>query len=183
MIAEQGKEDQIVTEQAILRQVSRETTWAEIRELKLIDRLMAFMDRGWCPPVGYAAIQIGVPLRMAIYLPSRISRGDSKTPIVLVNPVITERKNPKPMQKEGCMSIPWQRQATWRYDEITYSHDLADGTRTFTKAQGFEAAVIQHEIDHMDGVLNLDRVKKPVLPGVNDTCSCGSGKKFKRCCR
>lgn len=175
--------DKIVTDLSVLEQRSCETSWPEIEKLSLIPRLMALLDRGWCPAVGYAAIQIGVPLRMALYVPARIEYGKSKEPIVLVNPTITSKRNIKPFHKEGCMSLPDQRQATWRYDEIVFSHDLANGTRTFTTVQGFEAAVIQHEVDHMDGILNLERVKKPVTPGVNDTCSCGSGKKFKRCCR
>lgn len=175
--------DDIVTDTRILYQISKETSWDEVHSLNLISRILDVLDRGWCPAVGYAAIQIGVPLRMALYIPWRIDRTKTKEPVVLVNPTITTRKNLKPIWKEGCMSLPNQRQATWRHDEINFSHDLIDGTRTFTTVKGYEAAVIQHEIDHMDGILNLERVKKPVTPGVNDTCLCGSGKKFKRCCR
>lgn len=174
--------DPIVTDPAVLAQVSRSTSWEEVQALGLVPRLMQILNRGWCPSVGYAAIQIGIPLRMALYVPARISRGESKNPVVLINPVILSKKNIKPFQKEGCMSIPNQRQATWRYDEVVLTSDTSGKPMTFT-VQGFEAAVIQHEIDHMDGILNLQRVKKPVEPGANDTCGCGSGLKFKRCCR
>lgn len=176
--------DEIVRDLTILRQVSRPTTWAEVQELHLVDRLMALIRNrsGWVQSVGYAAIQIGIPLRMALYVPYEIDRSQSKTPVVLVNPVITMHSDLKPFQKEGCMSIPDQRQATWRWDKILVSHDLESGVRTFTEFQGFTAAVIQHEIDHMDGILNLERVTKPKTPGVNDACHCGSGFKFKRCC-
>lgn len=173
--------DPIVTDRAVLTQVSRPTTWAEVQELGLIPRLMQILNRGWCPSVGYSAIQIGVPLRMALYVPARISQGASKNPVVLINPVITSKKYVMPFHKEGCMSIPDQRQATWRYNEVIFTSDTSDKPITRTVV-GFEAAVIQHEIDHMDGILNLQRVTKPAIPGVNDRCGCGSGQKFKRCC-
>lgn len=175
--------DAIVTDRAVLAQVSRPTTWAEVQELGLIPRLMQLLNRGWCPSVGYAAIQIGVPVRMALYVPARIDYGKSKEPVVLVNPEIVSKKYIVPFHKEGCMSIPNQRQATWRYNEVTYTIEKPDGKRSEPiTVQGFTAAVIQHEVDHMDGILNLQRVTKPAQPGVNDRCGCGSGKKFKRCC-
>lgn len=167
--------DPIVTDEAVLRQVSRDTTFVEALSLKLFDRLQAAARRAWTGGVGAAAIQIGVPLRCAFY------QIGARPVVFLINPVIVKGYNVVPSNGEGCLSIPGKRFNTWWYDKIEYTKVVQGEVRSFT-AEGLEAHVIQHEVDHMNGVLCCDRTLKPAAPGRNEACACGSGKKYKNCC-
>jgi len=168
----------IITDEAILRQVSRETTFKECLKLQLFDVLREAVKHAWISGVGLAAIQIGAPLRFAYY---EIEAGRAATHRFLINPKIHSGKKLVPHYQEGCLSIPHKRFTTWRYEEIVYSK-VVNGKDEMFEAKGFEAVIIQHEVDHMNGILCCNRTIKPVAPGRNDPCLCGSGKKYKKCC-
>jgi peptide deformylase len=120
--------------------------------------LLETMDA--CPPrtVGIAAPQIGILSRLAIVDTSR----NPKYPgghglLVLVNPRITAHDGDQ-FFREGCLSLPDYTANIKRHASITVSALGLNGERVTLDAEGFEAVVLQHEIDHLDGVLFLDRV-------------------------
>lgn len=110
------------------------------------------------PGVGLAAPQVGVNLRLVV-----IDAGDG--PWILVNPRILSYGNEKETEEEGCLSFPDIRGEVERAIEIEYAADMAffngelDGEAGQTrKASGLFARILQHEIDHIDGVLFIDRM-------------------------
>ena len=137
--------DQIVTDEAILRTISKETTLSEIRSLKLVNRLKKANKTAWTKGAGLAAIQIGIPLRFAWF----IANGKEET---LLNPEIILAKGERIYKNEGCLSIPDSYVDTVRFNYIEY---ISGGKKM--SAMNFKAILIQHEIDHMDGILNIDR--------------------------
>jgi peptide deformylase len=113
-----------------------------------------------CPPrtVGIAAPQIGILSRVAIVDTFR----NPKYPgghglLVLVNPQITAFEGEQ-FFREGCLSLPDYTANIKRHAFITVSALNLDGEQISLDAEGFEAVVLQHEIDHLDGILFLDRV-------------------------
>jgi len=162
----------ITVDQKALRIPSLPTSREEIDKIGLKVTLETTLAhyRGY----GVAAIQIGIPLRYA-YL--RIQEQE----LELINPVILEKSGWMVCTGEGCLSIPGSRVNVQRWKRIKL--DLRGDGKDIREFEGVEAQVIQHEIDHMDGILNIDKEYKPEkLPGRNDRCPCGSGKKYKKCC-
>lgn len=141
--------DIIIIDQKILRQISRPTTWEEIKELDLKKRLRKALKTAWIKGAGVAAIQIGVPVRFVwIHTPN-----DKEE--FLINPEIIERKGEGIYFREACLSIPHNYVNTKRWFYIEY---ISGGKKR--TANNFKAVLIQHEIDHLDGILNIDRQAK-----------------------
>ncbi len=120
--------------------------------------LLETMDA--CPPrtVGIAAPQIGILSRIAIVDTSR----NPKYPgghglLVLVNPQVTAFEGEQ-FFREGCLSLPDYTANIKRHAHIAMTALNLDGEPVTLEAEGFEAVVLQHEIDHLDGTLFLDRV-------------------------
>jgi peptide deformylase len=109
--------------------------------------------------VGVAASQIGVTLRVCVVDVSKNRHGKDNNHglLQMINPEITARSGLATM-REGCMSVPDYTGDVDRSTEITLSFSELDGTLREIVASGFEAVAIQHEMDHLDGVLFLDRV-------------------------
>ena len=109
--------------------------------------------------VGVAASQIGVTLRACVVDVSKNRNGKDNNHGLLrmINPEITNRSGSATM-REGCMSVPDYTGDVDRATEITLSYCEPDGTDHVITASGFEAVAIQHEMDHLDGILFLDRV-------------------------
>ena len=137
--------DKIITDIKELRTVSEPTSMAEVKELNLRKRLRKAIKTGWVKGAGLAAIQIGVPFRFALLIL------DDKEEILL-NPSIVTGKGKRVFEHEGCLSIPNSFVDTERFYYIEY----LSGNR-YKQAINFRAILIQHEIDHMDGILNIDR--------------------------
>jgi len=137
----------------ILRQVA-EPVAAVTPEIR---RLIADMvDTMWQQVgIGLAAPQIGVPLRIFV-----MDNGKSGAR-ALVNPVITERGG-SVREEEGCLSVPGVFADVERHQWVTLSALDGDGEPVTIHARGLEAKVIQHEVDHLDGVLFIDRLP-PVM--------------------
>ncbi|MDD2308167.1 MAG: peptide deformylase [Desulfuromonadaceae bacterium] len=109
--------------------------------------------------VGVAASQIGVTLRVCVVDVSKNRHGKENNHGLLrmINPEITDRSGTATM-REGCMSVPDYTGDVDRATEITLQFSEPDGNLREITASGFEAVAIQHEMDHLDGVLFLDRV-------------------------
>lgn len=109
--------------------------------------------------VGVAASQIGVTLRVCVVDVSknRHGRDNNHGLLLMINPEITGRSGVATM-REGCMSVPDYTGDVDRATDIELTFTEPDGSERIITASGFEAVAIQHEMDHLDGVLFLDRV-------------------------
>jgi len=113
-----------------------------------------FEDNG----AGLAAPQVGSSVRVfAYYIPGEGDR-DQVAPRVLVNPVLTLVGEPTELGWEGCLSVPGLRGMVPRHPTVKVSAFDTDGNELTFEAEGFHARVIQHEYDHLDGVIFLDRM-------------------------
>lgn len=109
--------------------------------------------------VGVAAPQIGVTSRVVVVdvSKSKLGRDNNHGLLTMVNPEIVQREGQKVM-REGCMSVPDYTGNVIRAEEILVQFTDRDGSERVVRSSGFEAVAIQHEIDHLDGLLFLDRV-------------------------
>ena len=109
--------------------------------------------------VGVAAPQIGVTLRVCVVDVSKNRHGKENNHGLLrmINPEITAC-NGAAIMREGCMSVPDYTGDVERFTEISVQFSEPDSTLRKIVASGFEAVAIQHEMDHLDGILFLDRV-------------------------
>ena len=109
--------------------------------------------------VGVAASQIGVTLRVCVVDVSanRHGKDNHHGQLCMINPEIVEREG-LAIMREGCMSVPDYTGDVERATSITVRFSEPDGNLRELVASGFEAVAIQHEMDHLDGILFLDRV-------------------------
>ena len=119
----------------------------------LVPRMFATMYRA--PGIGLAAPQVGVGLRFAVV---DLMADDKPAPIVLINPEVLARSEELATREEGCLSLPGQYADVTRPARVTVHHTDADGVRRQIEADGLLAACLQHEIDHLDGVLFVDHL-------------------------
>lgn len=105
--------------------------------------------------IGIAAPQIGILLRVALVDVS--ARVSGAVPLVMINPVILECQEPR-LSREGCMSLPEYTGSLPRYDVINCRWQDEEGNFHEKVSTGIEAVCMQHEIDHLNGQLFLDRI-------------------------
>ena len=146
----------IILPDPILRQVSKpiETIDGEVKKLAE-DMLETMYD---APGIGLAAIQIGVARRMLVLDVSK--EGEDKKPLVFINPEIVAATDARSVYEEGCLSIPDYYAEVERPAAITVKHLDRDGKEQVTEADGLLATCLQHEIDHLNGVLFIDHISK-----------------------
>ena len=146
----------IILPDPILRQVSKpiETIDSEVK--KLADDMLETMYDA--PGIGLAAIQIGVARRMLVLDVSK--DGEDKKPLVFINPEIVASTDARSVYEEGCLSIPDYYAEVERPAGITVKHLDRDGKEQVTEADGLLATCLQHEIDHLNGVLFIDHISK-----------------------
>jgi peptide deformylase len=106
--------------------------------------------------VGLAAPQVGISLRVAVI---NATRDSSRPMLVLVNPRILSLSGKKDKKKESCMSVPGVAGEVERRKKVTVSFTDRYGSEEQLEVEGFLARVIQHEVDHLDGILYLDRME------------------------
>jgi peptide deformylase len=140
---------------------------AELRQL--IDDMFDTMRAA--DGAGLAAPQIGVPLRVVIFG----VRGNPRYPdveevpeTVLVNPVLEPVGSEMEEGWEGCLSVPGMRGLVPRYRRLRYSGYDAHGNSFERTVEGFHARVVQHECDHLDGILYPRRIRDLTRFGFND---------------
>ena len=113
--------------------------------------------------IGLAAPQIGVPVRVFVY----DVREPESAPGALINPVIVE-KSGRTKDEEGCLSIPDLRELVTRAERVVVEGLDREGETVRVEADGLLGRCLQHEIDHLDGILFIDRVsplKRKMLLG------------------
>ena len=135
----------------ILRNKSKEVK-IEFLDTKKFKTLLANMTETMFKKdgIGLAAPQIGENIRMLI-----INTKDG--PKILINPTITKKSIFKEIGEEGCLSLPGYYGKVKRHKKITCAYTNEDGSKKKIEASGLMARVIQHEIDHLDGILFIDR--------------------------
>ncbi len=109
------------------------------------------------PGLGLAAIQIGVPKRVFIYDEYLGEEKVIKDFAVLINPVIIHQEGIA-KDEEGCLSIPGYRDTVVRSARVIVRGQREDGTEVEIEAEGLLARLFQHEIDHLEGILFIDRL-------------------------
>ena len=148
---------EILTEpNKILRQVSKPVTEVSKEEQTLMDDMLQTMYNA--NGIGLAAIQIGVPKRIIVMDISKKDEG--KNPMYFVNPIIKNKNKELSTYEEGCLSVPDQfaevdRPATCEVEYLDYH-----GEKKILKANGLLATCIQHEMDHLEGILFIDYLSK-----------------------
>ena len=111
---------------------------------------------------GLAAPQIGVPLRVVIFGIDKNPRYPDAPPVpltILINPEISLAGDGMNSDWEGCLSVPGMRGLVPRYTHIRYHGLDVDGRELEREVEGFHARVVQHECDHLDGILYPDRIE------------------------
>ena len=140
----------------LLRQVSKSVDKVGDEERMLMDDMLDTMYDA--PGIGLAAIQIGVPKRIIVMDISR--DGEKKEPRCFVNPVIKNRNKEKAKHEEGCLSVPDQFAEIERPNTCEVEYLDYNGKKQSLKANGLLATCIQHEMDHLDGILFIDYLSK-----------------------
>ncbi len=107
------------------------------------------------PGIGLAAPQVGVTLRLVVI---DVAEGDERRPMVLINPEIEWHSAVRATAEEGCLSLPGQYAEVTRPEAVRVRFLDEHGTQRELAADGLLARCVQHEIDHLDGVLFVDHL-------------------------
>jgi peptide deformylase len=110
------------------------------------------------PGIGLAAIQIGEPTRLIVIDVAR--KDEERKPLTLINPEVVWRSPELSVYEEGCLSIPEYYEEVERPAMVTVRFLDQNGAECEMTAEGVLATCLQHEIDHLDGVLFIDRISK-----------------------
>ena len=138
-----------------LRQKSTDVEKVDNNIRKLMDDMLETMYDA--PGIGLAAIQIGVPKRVIVI---DLSRDEKKNPMYFVNPKIIVKSEINSTYEEGCLSVPGQFAEVDRPDKCHISYLDYNGQKQELKAEGLLATCIQHEMDHLEGILFIDYLSK-----------------------
>jgi len=140
----------------ILRQISTEVVDVGKNEKKLMDDMLETMYHA--NGIGLAAIQIGVPKRIIVLDISK--NEDKKSPMFFVNPVIKNKNSENSTYEEGCLSVPNYFAEIDRPKKCDVEYLDYNGEKQLLKAEGLLATCIQHEMDHLQGILFIDYLSK-----------------------
>ena len=140
----------------LLRQISKPVKNVGKEEQKLMDDMLETMY--FSNGIGLAAIQIGVPKRIIVMDISK--EENKKEPRYFVNPVIKYKDNLKSTYEEGCLSVPNQFAEIDRPRKCDIEYLDYNGKKNLLKAEGLLATCIQHEMDHLEGILFIDYLSK-----------------------
>ena len=140
----------------LLRQVSKPVKKVGKEEQSLMDDMLETMYEA--NGIGLAAIQVGIPKRIIVM---DISKNENKKePLYFVNPVIKNKDILKSTYEEGCLSVPNQFAEIDRPKNCEIEYLDYNGEKKLLKAEGLLATCIQHEMDHLEGILFIDYLSK-----------------------
>jgi peptide deformylase len=171
----------ITNDESLLRVKCEPVTLEEVGPLvEALEKELDHSNKMGRSGIGLAAPQIGIAKDIAIVRLNKIS-------INLVNAKLQQGFDPALFKEEGCLSFPGRVEDTIRFQEVHVTGNLVEPYNFV--ATGLLAVVIQHELDHLSSTLFMDRMIPKIVPvvrgakvGPNEPCSCGSGKKYKKCC-
>ena len=140
----------------LLRQISKSVKEVGKEERQLMDDMLETMYAA--NGIGLAAIQIGIPKRIIVMDISKDQ--NKKEPRYFVNPIIKNKDKLKSTYEEGCLSVPDQFAEIDRPKNCDIEYLDYDGKKKLLKAEGLLATCIQHEMDHLEGILFIDYLSK-----------------------
>ena len=140
----------------ILRQVSLPVKSFGKEEQILMDDMLETMYHA--NGIGLAAIQVGVPKRIIVMDISK--NNEKKKPMYFVNPIIKNKNSNYSTYEEGCLSVPDQFAEIDRPSECEVEYLDYNGNKKILNASGLLATCVQHEIDHLEGILFIDYLSK-----------------------
>ncbi len=147
----------IITEpNKLLRQISKSVDRVGEDEQRLMDDMLETMYAA--NGIGLAAIQIGIPKRIIVMDISKDK--EKKEPMYFVNPIIKDKATLKSTYEEGCLSVPNQFAEIDRPARCNIEYLDYNGEKKLLKAEGLLATCIQHEMDHLEGILFIDYLSK-----------------------
>ena len=140
----------------VLREKSLKVNQVDGDLQKLMDDMLETMYAA--PGIGLAAIQVGVPKRIIVL--DIAQKEGQKNPMFFVNPEIINKSKNNSTYEEGCLSVPGQFAEIDRPDECFVKYLDYNGQPKEIKAEGMLATCIQHEMDHLEGILFIDYLSK-----------------------
>jgi peptide deformylase len=147
----------IITEpDKLLRQISEKVEEVGDEEKKLMNDMLETMYAA--KGIGLAAIQIGVPKRIIVIDLSKDTKKNE--PMFFINPVIQKKTLDKSIYEEGCLSVPDQFAEIERPSKCEITYLDYNGKEQLLKAEGLLSTCIQHEMDHLEGILFIDYLSK-----------------------
>jgi peptide deformylase len=139
-----------------LRLISKPIERVDDSVRKLLDDMVDTMHEA--PGIGLAAIQIAEPLRLVVV--DLAKKDEPPQPLQFINPEIVWSADDRSVYEEGCLSIPEYYEEVERPASVRTRFVDRDGKQQEIVAEGLLATVLQHEIDHLDGVLFIDHISK-----------------------
>ena len=152
----------ILVPDEILKKKSEKIEKITIKEKQLADDLFETMYKN--NGIGLAAVQVGVLRRMIVIDVSK--KDEKKKPLCLINPVIKSFGKDRSTYEEGCLSFPEHFAEIDRPEKIKIEYLDEDNSKKISTFTGFESRIIQHELDHLNGILFVDylsRLKRDVI--------------------
>ena len=146
----------IILPDPLLRQVSKPVERVDDQVRRFADDMLETMYDA--PGIGLAAIQVGEPIRMLVLDVSKDE--EAKAPQVFVNPEVVAASDATNVHEEGCLSIPDYYAEVERPAQVTVKYVGLDGESHEMQADGLLATCLQHEIDHLNGVLFIDHISR-----------------------
>jgi peptide deformylase len=147
----------IITEpDKLLRQVSKPVNKVGKKEQELMTDMLETMYAA--NGIGLAAIQVGIPQRIIVM--DICKEENKKEPRFFVNPIIKNKDPFKATYEEGCLSVPNQFAEVDRPSKCEVEYLDYNGNKQLLKAEGLLATCIQHEMDHLEGILFIDYLSK-----------------------
>ena len=146
----------IIEPDPILRKKSENLENVDDSIRKLMDDMLETMYAA--PGIGLAAVQVGILKRLIVIDTSKDDK--KKEPLFFVNPKVTFKSKKTSVYEEGCLSLPGHFAEIERPAECQINYVDYNGKKQELKASGLLATCIQHEIDHLDGILFIDYLSK-----------------------
>ena len=146
----------IIEPDPLLRKKSNKLEKVDDETRKLLDDMLETMYAA--PGIGLAAVQIGILKRLIVIDISK--EKEKKNPLFLINPKINFKSTKTSVYEEGCLSLPGYFAEIERPAECNISYLDYNGKKKDLEASGLLATCIQHEIDHLDGILFIDYLSK-----------------------
>ena len=139
-----------------LREISKEVTLFDKKLHKLLDAMYPVMMN--TNGIGLAAIQVAHPIRALILnIPDEDGEQPKENLIEIINPVVTH-KDGESVYQEGCLSVPSFYEDIKRFETVTINYQDRDANTKTIEADGLLSIAIQHEMDHLDGMLFIDKL-------------------------
>ena len=140
----------------ILRKISEPVKLIDKEIKKLSEDMLETMYEA--PGIGLAAVQVGILKRVIVIDLSK--KDEKKNPLCIINPKLTFKSDDLVSYEEGCLSIPSQFAEVKRPNKCNIKYLDIEGNKKEIKAEGLLATCIQHEIDHLNGILFIDHLSK-----------------------